>query len=180
MERRSDKELIAQAVATGSRRAFGVLVGRYQSAIRRFFLHQTCGDAVLSDDLAQDCFVKAFTSIRLFRGEAQFSTWLFRIAFNVWIDHQRHVRPAADIDQITVAVQHGSNAAAMKMDIYNALATLSERERLCVTLQLVDGYSIDEISGITQMPRNTVKSHLFRGKEKLTAFLRNNGYDRKR
>ena len=58
-----------------------------------------------------------------------------------------------------------------------ALAILKEEERVCVTLQLIDGYSLDEISKMTEMPVNTVKSHLRRGKEKLTTYLKNNGYD---
>ena len=64
------------------------------------------------------------------------------------------------------------------MDIYDALRRLGEKERLCVTLQIVDGYKIDRIAEITGMATGTVKSHLFRGKEKLANFLRQNGYDR--
>jgi RNA polymerase sigma-70 factor (ECF subfamily) len=64
------------------------------------------------------------------------------------------------------------------MDIYNALALLRDDERLCITMQLIDGYAIDEIAQITQKPVNTVKSLLKRGKEKLANYLRQNGYDR--
>jgi RNA polymerase sigma-70 factor (ECF subfamily) len=63
------------------------------------------------------------------------------------------------------------------LDIHSALAILKEEERVCVTLQLIDGYSLDEIAKMTEMPVNTVKSHLRRGKEKLTTYLKNNGYD---
>ena len=66
----------------------------------------------------------------------------------------------------------------MKLDVYDALRRLGDKERTCVTLQLIDGYPIDKISEITGMAAGTVKSHLFRGKEKLTAFLRKNGYDK--
>ena len=62
------------------------------------------------------------------------------------------------------------------MDISTALAQLKEDERACVTLQLIDGYSIDEIANILGMPANTVKSHLRRGKERLTTYLKANGY----
>ena len=68
--------------------------------------------------------------------------------------------------------------SSLKTDLHNALATLREDERTCITLQLIEGYAINEISDITGMPQNTVKSHLKRGKEKLATYLRNNGYDR--
>ena len=68
--------------------------------------------------------------------------------------------------------------AGLKMDLYKALSLLKDEERTCITLQLIDGYPIDKISDITGIPENTVKSHLRRGKEKLTDYLKNNGYDR--
>jgi RNA polymerase sigma-70 factor (ECF subfamily) len=68
--------------------------------------------------------------------------------------------------------------AGLKMDVYNALSQLKDVERTCITLQLIDGYPIDKISEITGIPENTVKSHLRRGKEKLTDYLKENGYDR--
>ena len=64
------------------------------------------------------------------------------------------------------------------MDLYQALSQLKEVERTCITLQLIDGQPIDKISDITGLPQNTVKSHLKRGKEKLTDYLKANGYDR--
>lgn len=175
----TDSELIAQVIAAGNQHAYGVLVDRYQGALRRFFLHQTCGDTALSDDLAQDSFVKAYTSIRSFRGDSQFSTWLFRIAYNVWCDHLRRQKTTIDIEQAKAVKQLSTVSTGLSLDLQKALAILSETERLCVTLQIVDGYSIDEISHITSMPQGTVKSHLFRGKEKLTTYLKHNGYDRK-
>ena len=66
----TDISLVAQVAVFGNRRAFDELVRRYQSPVRRFFLNQTCGDSQLSDDLAQDTFIKAYTNIRSFRGMA--------------------------------------------------------------------------------------------------------------
>lgn len=78
-----DLSLIQQVAELHDKTAFDRLVRKYQSPIRRFFLHQTLGDAQLSDDLAQDTFIRAYTSIGTFRGSAAFSTWLFRIAYNI-------------------------------------------------------------------------------------------------
>lgn len=127
------------------------------------------------DDLAQDTFIRAYTSIGTFRGSAAFSTWLFRIAYNVFYDYRHRLRPSADdLDAVCPAAAGADRS--LGMDVYGALARLPDAERTCVTLQLVDGYPIERIAAITGMAEGTVKSHLFRGKQKLTAFLRQNGY----
>ena len=84
-----------------------------------------------------------------------------------------------DIDTPAMArMTSDSGDAGLRMDIYKALSLLKDEERTCITLQLIDGYPIDKISEITAIPENTVKSHLRRGKEKLTDYLKENGYDR--
>ena len=172
----TDISLVAQVAVFGNKRAFDELVRRYQSPVRRFFLNQTLGDSQLSDDLAQDTFVKAYTNIRSFKGLASFQTWLMRIAYNVFYDYTRSKHQTEDVD---VVPQRGaSENASLKMDLYAALALLKPDERTCITLQLIDGYDIAGIAKITGLKDGTVKSHLSRGKEKLATYLRQNGYDR--
>ena len=179
MKEISDLSLITRVAVFHDRRAFDRLVVKYQSPIRRFFLNQTLGNTKLSDDLAQDTFIKAYTNIAQFRGMSAFSTWLYRIAYNVLYDYTRRNRPTDDIDNSDAARRNTDrHDTVLSMDIYDALRRLGEKERLCVTLQIVDGYKIDRIAEITGMATGTVKSHLFRGKEKLANFLRQNGYDR--
>jgi RNA polymerase sigma-70 factor (ECF subfamily) len=148
--------------------------------VRRFFLNQTLGDEQLSDDLAQDTFIKAYVNITKFKGLSSFSTWLMRIAYNVFYDDVRARKQTEDVDtSISALRQTSSNGDSnLKMDIYAALALLKPDERTCITLQLIDGYPIEQISKITGIPDNTVKSHLRRGKEKMTIYLKQNGYDR--
>ena len=147
--------------------------------MRRFFLNQTLGDEQLSDDLAQETFIKAYVNITNFKGISSFSTWLFRIAYNVFYDEVRSRKQTDDLDSREVARMSAlSGDAGLQMDLYQALAQLKEVERTCITLQLVDGHPIDKISDITGLRQNTVKSHLKRGKEKLTDYLKANGYDR--
>jgi len=172
-----DLSLVAQVAVSGNRRAFDELVRRYQSPVRRFFLNQTLGDSQLSDDLAQDTFIKAYTNIASFRGLASFQTWLMRIAYNVFYDYTRSHRMTEDVDR--VPEQSSQASAALKMDIYAALALLKPDERTCITLQLIDGYDIAQIARITEMKEGTVKSHLSRGKEKMANYLKKNGYDRR-
>ena len=79
----NDISLVTQVAVFHNKKAFDQLVRKYQSPVRRFFLNQTLGDEQLSDDLAQDTFIKAYVNITKFKGLASFSTWLFRIAYNV-------------------------------------------------------------------------------------------------
>lgn len=176
----TDISLVAQVAVFGNKRAFDELVRRYQSPVRRFFLNQTLGDGQLSDDLAQDTFIKAYTNIKSFRGLASFQTWLMRIAYNVFYDYTRKRQLAlsdwqlAESQQPTTDSQH-----PVDMDIHTALALLKPDERTCITLQLIDGYDIKTVAEITGMKEGTVKSHLSRGKEKLANYLRQNGYGRR-
>ena len=185
----SDIVLVTQVAVSGNKRAFDELVRRYQSPVRRFFLSQTMGDEQLSDDLAQDTFIKAYTNITSFKGLASFKTWIMRIAYNVFYDYCRSKKPDArgekndegqDERRLNTLTSHLSPVTSeMKIDLYAALALLKADERTCITLQLIDGYDIAGISKITQMKEGTVKSHLSRGKEKLANYLRENGYDRR-
>ncbi len=172
----SDLALVTQATVLGNRRAFDQLVVRYQSPVRRFFLHQTLGDAPLSDDLAQDTFIKVWLHLGSFRAVASFQTWLMRIAYNVFYDHVRSRKATTDIDSVAEPADSGNGQATLQMDIYRALSLLKAEERTCITLQLIDGYKIDQIAQITGMKENTVKSNLYRGKEKMTNYLKQNGY----
>ena len=176
----NDIALVTQVAVFHNKRAFDQLVRKYQSPVRRFFLNQTLGDEQLSDDLAQETFIKAYLNITKFRGLSSFSTWLMRIAYNVFYDDVRARKQTEDVDtSISALRQTSSNGDSnLKMDIYAALALLKPDERTCITLQLIDGYPIDQISKITGIPDNTVKSHLRRGKEKMTVYLQENGYER--
>ena len=186
----NDIALVTQVAVFHNKEAFDQLVRKYQSPVRRFFLNQTLGDEPLSDDLAQETFIKAYVNITKFRGLSSFSTWLFRIAYNVHYDYRRKQSVECRVESGEFATApHGYSAAVansqsytinstLKMDLYKALSLLKDEERTCITLQLIDGQPIDKISDITGIPQNTVKSHLKRGKEKLASYLKENGYDR--
>ena len=176
MQSLTDFALVTQVTMMGNRRAFDQLVVRYQSPVRRFFLHQSLGDEPLSDDLAQDTFIKAWRNIGSFRAMSSFQTWLMRIAYNVFYDYVRNRKTTSDIDNVAEPMTNGNSNPSLQMDLYHALSLLKPDERTCITLQLVDGYKIDQIAKITDMKEGTVKSILFRGKEKLTKYLKQNGY----
>ena len=178
MDKLNDISFVTQVTVFHNKKAFNELVVKYQSPIRRFFMNQTSGDVQLSDDLAQDTFVKAYTHIGQFKGLSGFSTWLYRIAYNTFYDDVRRRKITEDVDT-SAAAQHRSETlhTGLRLDLQQAMQVLSANERLCITLQLVDGQSIEQIAAITGMAQGTIKSHLSRGKKKLTAYLKQNGYD---
>ena len=176
---------MTQVAVFRNKKAFDQLVRKYQSPVRRFFLNQTLGDEQLSDDLSQETFIKAYLNITKFRGMSSFSTWLMRIAYNVFYDEVRkrkveseELKENTQVAGTSLTSHLSPLTSSLKMDIYSALALLKPDERTCVTLQLIDGYPIDQIAKITGIPENTVKSHLHRGKEKMVNYLKQNGYDR--
>ena len=176
-EKLNDMTLVARTTVFHDRRAFEQLVRKYQSPVRRFFLNQTMGNAALSDDLAQETFLKAYTHLDTFRGIAGFSTWLYRIAYNVFYDNIRRQHFTEDITSKAVqnkpSPRHDND---LQMDIHEALKILKEEERTCIILQMMEGQSIDKIAAITGMAEGTVKSHLSRGKKQLATYLKENGY----
>ena len=106
MSQLNDIALVAQVVVFNNTRAFDQLVKKYQSAVRRFFLNQTYGDGALSDDLAQETFIKAYTHIASFKNLSNFSTWLYRIAYNVFYDYIRTQKETADLDAREIDNHH--------------------------------------------------------------------------
>ena len=179
MSQMGDISLVAQVVVFHNTRAFDQLVKKYQSPVRRFFLHQTCGDSELSDDLAQDTFIKAYTNIASFKNLSSFSTWLYRIAYNVFYDYIRSRKEMAGLDTTEIDAINSTEQenVGQKMDVYQSLKTLKDVERTCITLFYIEDQSIEKIAGITGCPAGTVKSHLSRAKEKMATYLKQNGYD---
>lgn len=156
-------------------RAFAMLVERHQPAIRRFFLHQTMGDEMLSDDLAQDTFIKLYYSIKQFKGLSKFSTYLYRIAYNVYQDYLRRHKATETTDVIP---EHSTTTCNdTQLDINRALQQLSATERAIITLYYIDDRKVEDVASILQIPTGTVKSHLSRGRNKLAQFLKKNGYE---
>lgn len=179
MSQLNDISLVAQVVVFKNTRAFDQLVRKYQSPVRRFFRNLTCGDIELSDDLAQDTFIKVYTHITSFQNLSSFSTWLYRIAYNIFYDYVRLRKETGGLDTAEVDAAHSiepENLGA-KMDVYASLKLLKEAERTCITLFYMEDLGIAKIADITGMPVGTVKSHLSRGKEKLATYLKQNGYD---
>ena len=177
MKKLNDTLLVSRAALLGDRKAFNQLVEAYQSPVRRLFFNLTGGDAEQSKDLAQDTFVKAWLNVGNFRAASGFSTWLYRIAYNTFYDYSRAGRQVVSSDAETVSVH--TNSEDFSMDFARALSCLAENERTVALLFYMEDLTVEKISGIMNCPVGTVKSHLFRSREKLSAYFKNSGYSNK-
>jgi len=144
-----------------------------QGRLRRF-LASLCGDAALADDLAQEALVRAYVSSGHFVGN--FKAWLFRIAYNCFIDNLRRVpAPAVDIDSPEarrVAGDAASDAAFRHEELQRALALIPEKERTAIALHYFEDLPIKEIASIMQIPSGTVKYYLSVGRDHLRQHIR--------
>jgi RNA polymerase sigma-70 factor (ECF subfamily) len=166
---RHDLELVALAVA-GGRSAFGELVRRHGSAVRAL-LRRMGADAHLADDLAQDAFLAAFEQITEFRGEGTFQAWVKRIAARAYVKRWRRDAHEALMAE-TPELESPPVDLAAGIDLDEALRSLSDPERMCVSLCYGAGLSHSEAALALNAPLGTVKSHVKRGLDKLRIRLR--------
>jgi len=170
----SDQELIARTLARQDQHAFAQLVLRYQSQLRVWARRLCAGDSALADDLAQETFIKAYGALGAFRAEAKFSTWLYRIAFNIAANRWRrkHIEWCAlDDNQELEGDCPGLKQFDVQRDLGEALAQLSQGQQLAIRLCYDDGFSHEEAATIMGVPLGTVKTHILRGKQKLQQLL---------
>jgi len=145
----------------------------YQSPVRRFFSNLTGGDSERSKDLAQETFIRAWMNIGSFRAAATFSTWLYRIAYNIFYDDVRSTKSTDDIDEALDAADEATTNTDLSMDVKRALAQLRPDERTAMLLFYMEDQSVARIATIMNCPVGTIKSHLHRGKEKMSVYLKN-------
>lgn len=173
-----DEAFLLAAAQRGDAAAFGKLVIRHQSALRRQLRQLLRGSDGVADELAQDTFVLAWRRLGEFRGEARFSTWLHRIAYRRFLMHVRaessriEVLASTETDaSLAEAAGAGQPELALRLDVERALARLPEAQRLalfhCFQLDL----SHEEAAGVLGMPVGTLKSHIARGKTRLRDLL---------
>jgi RNA polymerase sigma-70 factor (ECF subfamily) len=176
VSRSEEFALVSRAALLGDMEAFGVLVEAYRSPVLRF-LHNLCGDGELSKDLAQEAFLKAWLNIRSFRAAAKFSTWLFRIAYNVFYDNARAQKICVNLDSAALRLEAAAPNIDRSVDFARSLSILKSDERSAMLLFYMEDFSVQKIAQVMGRPPGTVKSLLFRGKEKLSVYLKDSGYD---
>lgn len=174
--------LLISRARGGDRDAFGELVEQYRDNVYRL-AYRMCGNAYDADEAAQEAFVAAWRALPNFRGDAKFSTWLYRLTTNAAIDvmrrEKRHqtvgdgemVDLADDADSPQETVERTEQQEAMQ----KALATLSEEYREVLLLRYMEELDYAEIAEVLQLPSGTVKSRINRAKAALKTALLKSG-----
>lgn len=169
MSELSDQLLIQRVVASQCHNAFASLVKRYQSGLRYSLRQITGGDEMLADDIAQETFIKAFKSIANFRGHSKFSSWLYRIAYNLFVSHHRVARNR----ELTLGDDQPEQVGTTneKIDLHRDLARvmlkLPPQQRMALHLNLHKQLTHQEICTIMEIPLGSVKTAINRGKKQL-------------
>lgn len=144
-----------------------------QGRLRRFLI-SLCGDAALADDIAQEALVRAYVNSGRFIGN--FKAWLFRIAYNCFIDNLRRVPvPAADLDSPEarqVADGAAPDSVIRHEELQRALCLIPEKERTAIVLHYFEDLPVKEIAAIMQAPQGTVKYYLSVGRDHLKQYIR--------
>ena len=143
-------------------------VEREQEALRSFLLALCCGNKSDADDLAQDALVKAYLSSAGYQDRGRFRSWLFKIAYNTFLNHKASVRTTESIDEARTLISSSSADSGFEhQSLYLALRTLPPKERSAIILFYLNGYNIKEIATITDTSEDAVKKQLSRGRDKL-------------
>ncbi|MEO1483568.1 MAG: sigma-70 family RNA polymerase sigma factor [Myxococcota bacterium] len=166
-----DSALLARVLATDDRHAFAQLVRRHQSQVRAVLRRLTGGDEALTDDLAQETFLRAYRGLARYRAESKFSTWLYRIATNVFLSNRRRIRLLTEAE-VEVAAPANLLARDFRHDLERAMLSLPEQERTAIALAYAEEATHEDIAEVMALPLGTVKSAILRGKEKLRRRLR--------
>lgn len=181
----SDALLVERTVA-GDQKAFELLVIKYQRRIQRL-IGRMVRDVDLVEDIAQETFIRAYRALAQFRGEAQFYTWLYRIAINTAKkalmdlkrnptvsensfksddeDETSHLKNELNSSETPDAVLASKEIAQI---INMALEALPEDLRMAVTLREIEGLSYEEIAETMNCPIGTVRSRIFRAREAIS------------
>ena len=174
--------LLISRARDGDREAFGALVEQYRDNVYRL-AYRMCGNAYDADEAAQEAFVAAWRDLPNFRGDAKFSTWLYRLTTNAAIDvmrrEKRHkavgdgemVEVADDTDSPQETVERTEQQEAVQ----KALATLSDEYREVLLLRYMEELDYAEIAEVLKLPSGTVKSRINRAKAALKTALLKSG-----
>jgi RNA polymerase sigma-70 factor (ECF subfamily) len=184
-----DADVVLQA-QRGREDAFRELVRRYERPIFSL-IYRMVRDRETSEDLAQDTFIKVLNHIDRYRPEFRLSSWLFKIANNVAIDHLRkrqiatisidgspHAATAAEVEATSFDVRAKQETALEELEarelggaIERAIASLRPDYRSCIMLRHVEGRSYEEIAAMLDLPLGTVKTYIHRARHQLREAL---------
>ena len=169
---RDDQYLVALAVTSQDTAAFGELIRRHQSQVRNFLRKLTNGSIDEADDLAQECFLHAWDKLQTYSGRGSFIGWLLKVAYTTFLQSKRKSKRYAEVlDEAGQVADLESRSYTQDSeelsDLEKLLAVLTDEERAIMVMSYACGLSHREIGDATGLPVGTVKSVIFRGKEKI-------------
>ena len=157
-----------------TREEFIRLASAEQESLRRFLL-SLCGDAAEADDIAQDALVNAYVASASFRGASRFSTWLFRIAYNCFIDRLRSRKlQTSPLDSPAAQAVSGTDATDGRFrheDLHRAIGMLPDKERATLLLFYMEDKPVKEVASILDIPAGSVRAYLTRGRQHVKNYL---------
>ena len=171
-----DEKEIIKNIQQGNVQAFSILVDRHKNMVYSLVL-KMIGNVEDAEEVAQDAFVKAFKSIKQFKGQSKFSTWLYKITYFTAINYLRkHKMLTAPIDMSTFSNNDKSAIEQLNQDdqkryIKKALEYLKPIEKTLITLFYIDEFSNKEIEKITGLSQNNIKVSLMRTRKKLFGIM---------
>lgn len=170
---------VIEACQQGDRAAFQLLFETYKDKVFSIAVYSSGGDRATADDVTQQIFLKLFTAIRQFRGDSEFTTWLYRLVVNACLDERRRRRRLLPWGE-TVAVRNTSDKKPQEKQfarlevqeaVQAAIGELKPKFRLPILLKYIEGLSYDEIATVMGCSKGTVASRLNRGHSQLAKRL---------
>jgi len=167
-----DQSLVTLAVASQDTAAYGELIRRHQSQVRNFLRKLAGGSTEDADDLAQECFLHAWDKLQTYSGRGSFIGWLLKVAYTTFLQSKRKSKRYSEVlNEVGYVAEQQSRSytqdADEVSDLDKLLAVLTEEERAIMVMSYACGLSHREIGDATGLPVGTVKSIIFRGKEKI-------------
>ena len=165
---KDESSLIRRTLTHRDNAAFSALVKMHQGKVRTFLL-RLCKQYDVADDLAQETFLTAYRKLHSYKGSGSFSGWLYRIAYNCFLqlrrsDSRRRQVTEDYVQNLEVLTDRYDSISTEQMDMEQALAQLNPDETATITLCHSFGFSHQEVSEILRMPLGSVKSNIRRGK----------------
>ncbi|HLK56113.1 MAG TPA: sigma-70 family RNA polymerase sigma factor [Chthonomonadaceae bacterium] len=176
----TEEKLLIERCKRGEQSAFDKLVRAYEKRVYNL-AYRLSGHYDEANDISVDAFMRVFQALKLFRGDANFSTWLFRIVTNVYLDRRKRTRNKQHLS-LEEYIELEENSVARQIEdpsptpgeaaeqrerhdvLQSAIASLPDYQRAMIVLYHTEGLSYEEIAGVMELPIGTVKSRLNRAR----------------
>jgi RNA polymerase sigma-70 factor (ECF subfamily) len=170
---------VIEACQQGDREAFQLLFETYKDRVFSIAVYSAGGDRAIADDVTQQIFLKLFTAIRQFRGDSEFTTWLYRLVVNACLDERRRRKRWLPWGETVAMSNPGEKKPQEKQfarrevteAVRGAIEELKPKFRLPILLKYIEGLSYDEIASVMGCSKGTVASRLNRGHKQLAKRL---------